>query len=49
MTPYLELAIATERFELEKIDEFSKQFGVTKEELVGFSNKANKWARMLER
>lgn len=48
MTPYLELAIATERFDLEKIDEISMQLDVTKEELVTFSNEANLWARTLE-
>lgn len=49
MTPYLELAIATERFDMEKINKVSKRFGLSKEEIVAFSNKANHWARQLER
>ncbi|MCM3636841.1 HDOD domain-containing protein [Sporosarcina luteola] len=49
MTPYLELAIATERFDMEKIIKISKRFGVSKEEIIAFSNKANHWARQLER
>ncbi|WP_262173811.1 EAL and HDOD domain-containing protein [Saccharococcus sp. Marseille-Q5394] len=49
MTPYLELAIATERFDMEKINKISKRFGVSKEEIIAFSNKANHWARQLER
>ena len=48
MMPYLELAIAAERFDVEKIEEIGKQFGVSKEEIFGLSNKANQWARMLE-
>lgn len=49
LTPYLELSIATERFDMRKIDEIGKKFGVSKNEIVAFSNKANKWARQLER
>lgn len=49
LTLYLELAIATERFDMKKIDEIGKQFGVSKNEIVTFSNKANQWARQLER
>ncbi|MFS0688525.1 HDOD domain-containing protein [Sporosarcina sp. 179-K 8C2 HS] len=49
LTPYLELAIATERFDLEKIVAIGNRLDVTKKELVAFSNKANQWARMLER
>lgn len=49
LTPYMELAIATERFDMKKIDEIGKRFGVSKQEIVGFSNKANQWARQLER
>ncbi|MCG7344344.1 HDOD domain-containing protein [Sporosarcina sp. ACRSL] len=49
MTTYLELAIATERFDLEKIEKISKQLGISKEEIALFSNKANQWAQMIER
>lgn len=49
LTAYLELAIATERFDMEKIDSIGKRFGLSKEEIVMFSNKANHWARQLER
>ncbi|WP_252502373.1 EAL and HDOD domain-containing protein [Sporosarcina sp. Marseille-Q4943] len=49
LTPYLELAIATERFDFDKIVQIGNRLGVTKKELVAFSNKANQWARMLER
>ncbi|MFC5604096.1 EAL and HDOD domain-containing protein [Sporosarcina koreensis] len=49
LTPYLELAIATERFDMKNIDEIGKRFGVSKNEIVAFSNKANLWARQLER
>ncbi|MCM3711677.1 EAL and HDOD domain-containing protein [Sporosarcina luteola] len=49
MTPYLELAIATERFDMENINKISKRFGLSKEEIIAFSNKANHWARQLER
>lgn len=49
LTPYMELAIATERFDMKKIDEIGKRFGVSKQEIVAFSNKANQWARQLER
>lgn len=49
LSPYLELSIATERFELESIERIGKQFGVSKEEIAAFSNKANQWARTLER
>lgn len=49
LSPYLELSIATERFELESIEKIGKQFGVSKEEIATFSNKANQWARTLER
>ena len=48
MTPYLELAIATERLDVEKIEEVGKHLGLSKEEIFGLSNQANKWARMLE-
>ncbi|MGG0669505.1 HDOD domain-containing protein [Lederbergia citrisecunda] len=49
LTAYLELAIATERFDMEKIDSIGKRFGLSKEEIVMFSNKANHWAQQLER
>lgn len=49
LTPYMELAIATERFDMEKINEIRKRFGLSKEEIVSFSNQANHWARQLER
>ncbi|MCM3743894.1 HDOD domain-containing protein [Sporosarcina luteola] len=49
MTPYLELAIATERFDMEKINDISKRFGLSKEEIAAYSNKANHWAQQLER
>src|SRR5690606_18156021 len=49
LTLYLQLSIATERFDMRKIDEIGKEFGVSKHEIVAFSNKANIWARRLER
>jgi EAL and modified HD-GYP domain-containing signal transduction protein len=49
MSHYLKLAIATERFDLENIEKIGKLFDVSKEEIAAFSNKANQWARTLER
>ena len=49
MSHYLNLAIATERFDLENIEKIGKLFDVSKEEIAAFSNKANQWARTLER
>lgn len=48
LSPYLKLAIATERFDLEEIEKIGKQFGVSKEEIAGCSTKANQWAQALE-
>ncbi|WP_432357481.1 EAL and HDOD domain-containing protein [Sporosarcina sp. UB5] len=48
MTPYLDLAIATERFDMKKIIEIGKALGLTKKEIVAYSNEANQWAHKLQ-
>lgn len=48
MRPYLDLAVATERFDWERINQLGNQLGVTKEELSRFSLESNRWAEMID-
>ncbi|WOV88344.1 HDOD domain-containing protein [Sporosarcina oncorhynchi] len=48
MTPYLELAIAVERFDWQHIRKIGKRLGVSEAELSAYSYEAIKWSQKLE-
>ncbi|MBB4823614.1 EAL and modified HD-GYP domain-containing signal transduction protein [Sporosarcina luteola] len=48
LTPFLELAIAVERFDWERIELYAKFLGIPPETLGLFSQEANRWARLLD-
>lgn len=48
MTPYLELAIAVERFDWQKIRKIGKKLGVSEAELSAFSYEAVVWSQKLD-
>ncbi|GKV56706.1 hypothetical protein NCCP2222_26530 [Sporosarcina sp. NCCP-2222] len=48
LTPFLELAIAVERFDWDRIELYAKILGIPPETLGGFSQEANLWAQLLD-
>lgn len=48
ITPYLKLAAAVERFNLEKIEQYAIEVGVDYDELSYYSQEANRWSQMLD-
>lgn len=48
ITPYLQLAIAIERFDWEKVQELAELIGISEEELSRLTLKAHKWTQGIE-
>lgn len=48
ITPYVKLAEAVERFNIEDIEQLAEEIGVDYDELSNFSQQANRWLQMLD-